>query len=441
MLKDCDLSFEKIDKITRTPIHDVLKELGEAAVHHNVHRTEEFQKLIAFVLEIADGRDRREQWTQKPGIALPIPKLRVAIQQTYGQYGELQWFKLNKTANKSGLPLYGMFPRCTSSVARVTPSDFGSVIAALVSPTPDATLLRFLHKRGGKINGMGMELFARLAYVFRRELYFIFPQTWADTSGCTKYIGDDLRKYCAVCRSLRTILDQLGVTPAIRGSVLLEALSRDDADDELTSALNRALGPALLKYTLLNSDDAYEPNTQADDQSSMPLKFAAKSIRARRGDQRLRNLLRQSYGDRCGISGPCPRDLLEVAYIVPFPKGNVHALTNALLLRSDLHTLWDLNLIGIDPDDLKVWVSNKLNGTIYQELDGQSIVAPQDGSVVNASSLRERWKAFHTERSSETQKKSSAQESSLQRMREEAFPERESMPVTSHQESHTSVEV
>lgn len=440
MLKDCDLSFEKIDKITRTPIHDVLKELGEAAVHHNVHRTEEFQKLIAFVLEIADGRDRREQWTQKPGIALPIPKLRVAIQQTYGQYGELQWFKLNKTANKSGLPLYGMFPRCTSSVARVTPSDFGSVIAALVSPTPDATLLRFLHKRGGKINGMGMELFARLAYVFRRELYFIFPQTWADTSGCTKYIGDDLRKYCAVCRSLRTILDQLGVTPAIRGSVLLESLSNDDAEEELTAALNRALGPALIKYTLLDSDDGYEPNSQADDQSSMPLKFAAKAIRARRGEQRLRNLLRQSYGDRCGISGPCPRDLLEVAYIVPFPKGNVHSLANSLLLRSDLHTLWDLNLLGIDPDDLKVRVSDKLKGTTYQELDGRTIVAPQDGTVVNASSLRERWKAFHNERS-EPPKKSSTQESSRQRMREDAFPERNSTPAPSNQDSHTSIEV
>ena len=86
---------------------------------------------------------------------------------------------------------------------------------------------------------MGLGLFSRLAYVFRRELYFIFPQPWADTSGCLKYIGNDLRKYCAVCRSLRVIMDQLGVTPAIRGSVLLESLNNDDPDEELTAALNR----------------------------------------------------------------------------------------------------------------------------------------------------------------------------------------------------------
>ncbi|MCH7603470.1 MAG: phage major capsid protein, partial [Planctomycetes bacterium] len=237
MLKDCNLSFDKIDHMSRAPIHNVLRELGEAAVEYNVHRTENFQKLIAFLLEIADGRDRREDWTQQSGIARPIPKLRVAVEQAFGQYGDLQWFKLNKTANSSGLPLYGLYPRCAASVASVTPSDFGTVIAAFVSPTPDATLLRFLHKRGGKIKGMGMELFSRLAYVFRRELYFIFPHPWAETSGCLKYIGNDLRKYCAVCRSLRVIMDQLGVTPAIRGSVLLESLSNDDAEEELTAAM------------------------------------------------------------------------------------------------------------------------------------------------------------------------------------------------------------
>ena len=79
MLKDCNLSFDKIDHMSRAPIHNVLRELGEAAVEYNVHRTENFQKLIAFLLEIADGRDRREAWTQQSGIARPIPNSRAAV--------------------------------------------------------------------------------------------------------------------------------------------------------------------------------------------------------------------------------------------------------------------------------------------------------------------------------------------------------------------------
>ncbi len=398
MPSDCQFSYDVIDAMRRHPIHTVLQDLGTAAVELNVHRTDEFKKLVAYILELADGRDRREPWTQKPGVARPIPKLRITVDAAFRDFAELQWFKLNRTANHAGAPLYGLFPRMSAAVARVDPKDFGAIITALVSASPDAALLRLLHTHGGKIKGMGLELFSSLAFAFRRDLYFVLPKEWAERTGCLKYIGSDLRKYCALCRGLRSVCDGIEITPAIRGSVLRKALEQDPIDETLTQALHKSLGPALIKHTLLDPGDAYEPKSIEDDHAAMPLEFATCAIRARRGEKRLRNHLRQSYGDRCAISGPCPRELLEVAYIVPFPQGNVHSLANAVLLRSDLHTLWDLNLIGIDPEDLKVQVSERLKKTIYAEFHGRGIVAPQDGTVVSSASLRERWKTFRGDR-------------------------------------------
>lgn len=430
MPTDCNLSFETLDKIRRAPLHAVLRELGEQAVKFHVHKTDDFKKLIAFILELADGRDRRESWTQRPGNVRPFPRLRLAVEAAFGTYAELQWFNLNRTANNSGLPLTGMFNRMSAVMARIAPEDFGHIVSALISDSPDAALLKVLHESGGKIKGLGLEIFSRLAYAFRRDMFFTLPQPWAEDSGCQKYINGDLRKYCALCRSLRVICDRVRMTASIRGSVFLTAMKQDEVDEQLMNVLNRSLGPALVTYSLLDADDAYVPRTREDDEAGMPMEFAAKSIRARRGEKRLRTLLRQSYGDRCGISGPCPRDLLEVAYIVPFPTGNVHSMANALLLRSDLHTLWDLNLIGIDPDDLKVQVSKKLKGTMYEELNGQSIVAPKDGTVVSSASLRERWKNFKGDQgllpSEKTIKpaKKTAKADTHRHRREEAFPER-----------------
>lgn len=424
MPKDCNLSYDTLDAMRRKPIHALLQELGTAAVEYNFERTEGFQKLIAYLLELADRRDRREPWTQKPGIARPIPKLRIIIENAFQNYADLQWFKLNRTTNKSGLPLYGLFPRMAAAVARIDPKVFGEVIEALVSTSPDTRLLRLLHEHSGRIHGMGVELFSRLTFAFRRDLYFILPSPWADTSGCLKFIDGDLRKYCALCRNLRTICDQVNITPAIRGNVLLDALSRDRLDEDLAKALSQSLGPSLIHYTLLEPGDAYEPESLDDDQAASPMEFAIKAIKARRGAKRLRNQLRQSYGDRCGISGPCPRDLLEVAYIVPFPQGNVHSLANSILMRSDLHTLWDLNLLGIDPDDLKVCVSEQLKGTGYEKLDGRTIVAPKDGTVVSSSSLRERWKLFKGDRSTKRKTRKRVNEESVRRRhQEDSFPE------------------
>jgi len=118
MSSEPKLTAEVIEQIRNNPLPTVLFDLGRAAIQINVHQTPEFKKLISYLMETADGRDRREPWTQRPGVARPVPKLRVAVDACFDMYGDLQWFKLNKTTNKSGQPLLGMFPRMAASIAR-----------------------------------------------------------------------------------------------------------------------------------------------------------------------------------------------------------------------------------------------------------------------------------------------------------------------------------
>ena len=70
------------------------------------------------------------------------------------------------------------------------------------------------------------------------------------------------------------------------------------------------------------------------------------------------------------FTGSCIRDLLEVAYVRPFPTGGADSPRTALLMRSDVHTLWDLNLIGVEPTTRRVYIAKRLGGTVYEELAG-----------------------------------------------------------------------
>lgn len=391
---NCDLSPELIDKMRRVPTHAVLLEMGIAAREAHVLRTSEFKKFVSYLIENPDGRDRREPLTTRPDNARPVPRLRVAIDACFGTYADLHWFKINKTVNSMGLPLTGLFPRLAASLGRVKPENFGHVIGALVHRNPDAALQRLLNKRSGKIPGIGLQLFSRLAYALRRDLYFVIPHEWGTASGAFRFIGTDLRKYCALCRVLRSVCDDLAISPRVRGSVFEHLMNQDTIHPDLLAELNRSIGPTIGRAIELKPNEGYIPTSDLDAQFNMPIEFTGSSILARRGHRQLRNTLLRAYSNSCAITGKCPKDLLEVAHISPFPDSDVNAHDNAILLRSDIHTLWDLNLIAIYPEDSTVRVARKLRGSIYENLAGRTLARRRHGEQLNSATLTDRWEQF-----------------------------------------------
>lgn len=79
-----------------------------------------------------------------------------------------------------------------------------------------------------------------------------------------------------------------------------------------------------------------------------------RQIRERRGQQHFRDVLRERHGDCCLVTGCTVLSVLEAAHIKPYQGEHDNHHENGLLLRSDIHTLFDLDLLGIEPVSLRV---------------------------------------------------------------------------------------
>ena len=130
-------------------------------------------------------------------------------------------------------------------------------------------------------------------------------------------------------------------------------------------------------------------NAPDDDPYELQL-FAA---RVRRGQPTFRRNLMIAYGSRCVISGHGPEDVLEAVHIEPHAKSGINKTDNGLLMRADLHSLFDAGLIRINPESFKIVVDSSLRGTLYAEFHGKKIRARKDGTQPSTQYLQERWRA------------------------------------------------
>src|SRR5262245_9271658 len=67
----------------------------------------------------------------------------------------------------------------------------------------------------------------------------------------------------------------------------------------------------------------------------------------------------------CAITGCSVRDVLEAAHIHPYRGRERNKVANGLLLRADLHTLFDCGLIAIDAATMTVIVTPSLQNSEY----------------------------------------------------------------------------
>jgi putative restriction endonuclease len=88
-------------------------------------------------------------------------------------------------------------------------------------------------------------------------------------------------------------------------------------------------------------------------------------IARRRGQPKFRARLLSAYGGRCAVSGCRAVEVLEAAHIIPFTGESTHHVQNGLLLRADIHTLFDRGLLGIDPSNWRIVVHASLLSSEY----------------------------------------------------------------------------
>jgi hypothetical protein len=114
-------------------------------------------------------------------------------------------------------------------------------------------------------------------------------------------------------------------------------------------------------------DEPYNPTNISDGRRRM---FA--EIVRRQGQQAFRNRLLSAYGNQCAVTRCRTEWVLEAAHITPYRGIKTNAVQNGLLLRADIHTLFDLALISIEPRKIRIRVSSLLDGSHYVKFDGKS---------------------------------------------------------------------
>lgn len=105
-------------------------------------------------------------------------------------------------------------------------------------------------------------------------------------------------------------------------------------------------------------------------------------VRPRLGQGAFRVLVTDVYRRRCAVTGEKTLPALEAAHIRPYGEGGEHEARNGLLLRRDIHSLFDAGYVTVSPD-LRFAVSRRIreefeNGKHYYALDGQRVEPPED---------------------------------------------------------------
>ena len=145
--------------------------------------------------------------------------------------------------------------------------------------------------------------------------------------------------------------------------------------------------------------DAISPSSSALPQQSISQSIietrrqVMREVSLRRGQSRFRDRLIDRYGGVCQISRCAFLGLIEAAHVAPYSVTGENGAHNGLLLRSDLHTLFDLGLLAIHPATLKVALNMALLETEYVRFEGVPLftngTAGPDNTAITA-----RWALF-----------------------------------------------
>jgi putative restriction endonuclease len=104
------------------------------------------------------------------------------------------------------------------------------------------------------------------------------------------------------------------------------------------------------------------------------------SILPRLGQGAFRVTVTDVYGKRCAVSGEKTLPILDAAHIRPYGQGGEHDVQNGLLLRTDIHRLFDLGYVTVSGDG-RFEVGRRLkedfeNGQHYYEMHGKQLYLP-----------------------------------------------------------------
>jgi putative restriction endonuclease len=168
---------------------------------------------------------------------------------------------------------------------------------------------------------------------------------------------------------------EIRLSKAIADSLQLRAANEPTAEIVFDIWVDsRAVSPATIERArdqALEKGD-FDPRDDKDARDRM----AALIVR-RQGKPEFRKKLLRAYENRCAISRCDSPHALEAAHIRPYMGRHTNHIKNGIVLRCDLHTLFDLGKISITPD-FKVNISDEMLSTVYKEFHNKALYLPKE---------------------------------------------------------------
>jgi hypothetical protein len=139
-----------------------------------------------------------------------------------------------------------------------------------------------------------------------------------------------------------------------------------------------------------HASDAFDPRSVADGRQRVMA-----SILRRQGQHDFRRKLLSAYKTQCAVTHCRTLWVLEAAHITPYRGVRTNVVSNGLLLRSDIHILFDLALLSIEPSTLTICVSSRVADSPYLALAGTTPVLPERDSLrPSRTALEEHYRFF-----------------------------------------------
>jgi putative restriction endonuclease len=176
--------------------------------------------------------------------------------------------------------------------------------------------------------------------------------------------------------------------------ILTQPFFLDEAD---WISVPQSWSPNIVSFKTYNTDDAEGLaiwEAVVDGMARRPMLGMADSqarfgnphlIQPRLGQGAFRVLVTDIYERRCAVTQERTLPALEAAHIRPYSDGGTHEARNGMLLRRDIHSLFDAGYVTVTPG-LNFEVSGRIkeefeNGRHYYALHGHKIRAPEQGTL------------------------------------------------------------
>ena len=226
----------------------------------------------------------------------------------------------------------------------------------------------------------------RLGFQTRTEFHSSIANQFGVKQSYVKNMEDS---YDSIHENHRRGWHQRNLRPAQQEIVdAFRSKSEDELYNIVTSLINDNATAALtaLEYKTANDDWG----EASDDDINELHKFVK---RIRKGQPKFRRNLLKLYSSKCVITNCAIKEVLEAAHIIRHSISGINHSSNGLLLRSDIHSLFDSNKIRINPDDYTVEVDENLRSSDYWQYNGKKINQGLNGEYPNKEYLVKKYKA------------------------------------------------